>query len=141
MSIADVELGLPPALPLPFPEQMEERYGVLMTRQKRIRFEIALMVGHAGVMIEYSCYPQADFELERDGPRTINAFLRSMDESLQSAHIESEHGGPIAEETRRKIGRYLFSLNDGVSRDIDFREGPVSLSGRTVCPETWRRPA
>lgn len=140
MSIADVELGLPTAPPMPFPEAMVRRHGVLMTRQNRIRFEIALMVGHVGMMIDYSCYPQADFELERDGPRTINAFLRSIDNALASAHVEAENGGPIAEEIRRKIGSYLFSLDDGESHDVHFREGSVSLSGRTVC-KAWRDPS
>ncbi|MDO8468909.1 MAG: hypothetical protein Q7S29_04090 [Candidatus Peribacter sp.] len=141
MSIADVELGLPPMPPMPFPEQMEVRYGVPMTVQDRIRFEIFLLVGHAGVMMDYSCRSQADFELRREGPRTINAFIRQVDDVLQSAHCEQEYGSPIPQEVRDAVGMYLFSLDDGVSRDIDFRQGPVSICGRTICAPAWRRSA
>lgn len=141
MSIADAELGLPPSPPVPFPEQMEVRYDVPMTVQKRIRFEVALVVGHAGVSMDFNCYPQAEFELDRDGPCTIHAFIQRIDEALQQDRMEEECGAPIAQEVRDAIGTYVFSLDDGVARDVDFQQGPVSLRGRTICIPSWRERA
>ncbi|HBH19868.1 MAG TPA: hypothetical protein DDX11_02750, partial [Candidatus Peribacter riflensis] len=110
MSIADVELGLPPSPTAPFPERMEERDGMLMTVQKRIRFEVFLIVGHAGVCMDFGCHSQAEFELEQYGPRTINTFIRRIDGFLKQDSMEQEYGGPIPQEVRDAIGTYVFSL-------------------------------
>ena len=111
-----------------------------MTVQQRIRFECFLTVGHAGVCLEFQCLSQAPFELERDGPRTTRVFADRVDRFLQSVPMEAEFGGPIPLEMRAALRAYVFSLDDNVSRDIDFRSGPVSLSGRTIC-NPWRVPA
>lgn len=137
MSIADAELGPPSTLPMPFPEQMEVRYGVPMTVQNRIRFECFLIVGHAGNCIDYQCLPQADFEVDRDGLRTVAAFANRIDTCLRSREMTEEYGGRIPHNIVDAIRQYILSLDDGVSRDIDFRQGSVSLCGRTTC-EAWR---
>lgn len=122
---------------MPFPEQMEIRQGVLMTVQNRIRFDVSVIVGHAGMMIEFPCHSQTEDEMHRDGPRTTRAFVQHVDEALQRYEVVREHGGPIARSVRRAVGMYLFSLDDGVSHEINFCQGPVSICGRTVC-QTWR---
>lgn len=133
MSISSPDHGHLADIPFAFRSSDTLPSGTPITLQQRIRFECFLIVGHAGVCLEFQCIPQAPFELERDGPRTTQTFADRLDRCLQSAHMEAEFGGPIPWEIRSALRAYVFRLDDNVSRDIDFRMGPVSLSGRTVC--------
>jgi len=140
MSISSLEHRYAADIPFAFQSSDALLPDTPMTLQQRIRFECFLIVGHAGVCLEFQCLPQAPFELERDGPRTTQVFANRLDRCLQSAHTEAEFGGPIPWEIRSALRAYVFRLDDNVSRDIDFRMGHVSLSGRTFCDE-WRASA
>lgn len=138
MSIASLDLRPTPDISVPIPEETPSIDGVPMKLQNRIRFDCYLMVGHAGVLLDFHCHAQAPFELERDGPRTTEVFADRVDECLQEARMEEELGEPVPQEIRDAVRAYIFSLDDGESRDINFRAGPVSLCGQTFCVPSWR---
>jgi len=141
MSIADAPARHYLTLPDNSIEFPVSSHGIPMTQQNRIRFECFLIVGHAGDCIDYQCLPQADFEVDQDGLRTIAAFANRIDTCLRRPEMEEEFGGPVSRAITDAIREYIFSLDDGVSRDINFRMGTVSLCGRTSCTQPWREHA
>jgi hypothetical protein len=109
-----------------------------MTIQNRIRYQFFLTVGHQGSYLEFQCHSQAPWELERDGPLTPAVLAERVDGILQEPRITEERRGfPVPAAIRAAVRDYILSLDDGVSREINFRKEPVRVTGTTHC-ESWR---
>lgn len=131
MSIATLDPRLESSVVPLSPRMREFPDGTSMTVQKRIRFECFLMVGHAGAYMEYQCRSQAPFELELEGPKTIEVFMDRVEQRLRSPAMMAELGDADIEDVVTEVRYQILHLEHDAPRTFSYRLGNVSFSGET----------